>query len=164
SGFVGRPLVRALITNGYAVRALARSATSARVLQAAGAEVVMGDLSDPTALRRGCEDAVTVINCAGHLKMWDTEEAFRKTNVEGTRNLLGAAKSVGVKRFVQIGASASVMGNPKPMVDIRGGYVSAFLSGLVSLYQNESRGGSLGTQGESLQLLHFSHSSAADLG
>lgn len=119
SGFVGRPLVRALITNGCAVRALARSATSARELQAAGAEVVMGELSDPAALRRGCEDAVTVINCAGHLKMWDTEEVFRKTNVEGTRNLLGAAKSVGVKRFVQIGASASVMGNPKPMVDIR---------------------------------------------
>ena len=50
SGFVGRPLVRALITNGYAVHALARSATSARELQAAGAEVVMGELSDPAAL------------------------------------------------------------------------------------------------------------------
>lgn len=119
SGFVGRPLVRALITNGYAVRALARSPGSARELQEEGAEAVMGDLSDPAALRLGCQGAVTVIHIAAHLKMWDTEEAFLKTNVEGTRNLIEAAKSTGVKRFVQIGAAASVMGDPKPMIDIR---------------------------------------------
>jgi nucleoside-diphosphate-sugar epimerase len=47
--------------------------------------------------------------------MWAPHADFEHANVDGTRNLLAAAQAEQIKRFVQIGASGVVMGEPKPM-------------------------------------------------
>ena len=47
SGFIGGRLVRRLVSDGWRVRALARSDESAAKVAAAGAEPVRGDLDDP---------------------------------------------------------------------------------------------------------------------
>jgi nucleoside-diphosphate-sugar epimerase len=47
--------------------------------------------------------------------MWAPHADFEHANVDGTRNLLAAAKAEQIKRFIQIGASGVVMGDPKPM-------------------------------------------------
>jgi nucleoside-diphosphate-sugar epimerase len=53
----------------------------------------------------GCE---TVIHCAAYVKQWGSEAVFRKTNVEGTRQLLDVANRAGVQRFIHIGTEAAL--------------------------------------------------------
>ena len=81
-----------------------------------GAEPVQGDLHDEAVLRSGMQGCETVHHVAGHLKMWDTYEAFHHANVDGTRAVLAAARAAGVRRLVQIGASAVIMDRPAPIV------------------------------------------------
>ena len=59
-GFIGRHLVRRLVASGVDIRAIARSDRSAAQLRDLGAEVVVGDVLDASALAdavRGCEIA-----------------------------------------------------------------------------------------------------------
>lgn len=106
SGFVGRQLIRDLRANGYAVRALARSPTSAATVQAAGAEPVSGDLADIVAMQAGMSGCSAVIHCAAHVAMWGPWEEFVRDTITGTANVLAAARAACVPRFVHVGTEA----------------------------------------------------------
>ena len=73
------------------MRALARDPSRIRELD--GVEVVRGDLRDPDSLARAVEGCGVVFHVAADYRLWarDPEEMFR-SNVEGTRNLLNAAR------------------------------------------------------------------------
>jgi nucleoside-diphosphate-sugar epimerase len=64
SGHIGSAVVPELLSNGHTVVGLARSDASAAKLQAAGAEVVRGDLGDLDVLRAAAADADGVIHLA----------------------------------------------------------------------------------------------------
>jgi nucleoside-diphosphate-sugar epimerase len=64
SGLIGSAVVAELLGNGHSVLALARSDSSAKALQTAGAQTVRGDLADLGALRAGAADADGVIHLA----------------------------------------------------------------------------------------------------
>lgn len=49
-----------------------------------------------------------VIHCAAFVKQWGTREQFWNANVEGTRQLLQAARQAGAKRFIHIGTEAAL--------------------------------------------------------
>jgi nucleoside-diphosphate-sugar epimerase len=115
TGFLGRRLVEQLVEQGWNVRALHRSPKDAERLRALGAEPIEGDLDTEPALRRGMAGADVVFHSAALFVMWAPYADFEHANVDGTRNLLAAAKAEQIKRFVQIGASGVVMGDPKPM-------------------------------------------------
>jgi nucleoside-diphosphate-sugar epimerase len=115
TGFLGGRLIRMLVQRGWQVRALHRSPADSARLKALGAEPVQGALESVAKLEHGIGDAEVVFHAAALFKLWGTVEAFEHANVEGTRNVLAAAKARGVKRFVQIGAGAVVMGDGKPM-------------------------------------------------
>lgn len=118
SGFVGGRLIEMLREGGWHVRAIGRSAQALRRVEALGAEPVHADLDNETALRQALQDCSTVFHAAALFKLWGTEDEFNRSNVEGTRHLLAAARSSGVRTFVQIGASAVVMGDPAPMLRV----------------------------------------------
>ena len=64
-------------------------------------EVVLGDLRDPESLERAVAGCAVVYHVAADYRLWakDPSELYR-SNVEGTRNLLTAARDAGVERVV----------------------------------------------------------------
>ena len=97
SGFIGWHVARKLLARGINVRALVRQA-KVRELEV---ETVTGDLRDPESLRRAVAGCSVVYHVAADYRLWakDPTELFR-SNVDGTRNLLQAARCAGVERVI----------------------------------------------------------------
>jgi nucleoside-diphosphate-sugar epimerase len=85
SGFIGGRLIERLRRDGWSVKALARSPSSAEKVRSLGAEPVEGDLEDMQALRRGAEGCSLAFHAAAHLGEWGSREDFERVNVAGTR-------------------------------------------------------------------------------
>jgi dihydroflavonol-4-reductase len=99
TGFVGWHVARQLMDRGYPVRALARPSSVLRNLE--GAEVVIGDLQDPSSLERAVAGCSVVYHVAADYRLWAPHpEELYKSNVEGTSNLINASRRAGVERFV----------------------------------------------------------------
>ncbi|MEP6960966.1 MAG: hopanoid-associated sugar epimerase [Acidobacteriota bacterium] len=99
TGFVGWHVARALLDNGQSVRALARNPAALREL--VGAQPIQGDLRDPASLQRAVEGCSTVFHVAADYRLWTREpKEMYRSNVEGTRAMLEAARRAGVERFV----------------------------------------------------------------
>src|SRR5277367_777415 len=111
TGFVGWHVARKLLDRGDRVRALARDPS--RVRELGGIEVVKGDLRDPASLGQAVEGCGAVFHIAADYRLWarDPEEMFR-SNVEGTRNVLAAARRTGVERVVYT-STVGAIGIPK---------------------------------------------------
>lgn len=105
SGFVGGHIVERL-SRHHTVLAMARSARAEKAVAALGATPVRCDLDDVRAEHlAGCD---AVVHCAAFVEEWGTREQFYRGNVEGTRNMLDAARAAGVSRFVHIGTEAAL--------------------------------------------------------
>ncbi len=101
SGLVGNLIARRLAFEKHAVHALVHDPARNTHAKDVVAKVVVADLLIPSTLEKALEGVETVVHCAGLVGSGrgNSEDYFR-INVEGTRNLLDAAKSNGVKRFV----------------------------------------------------------------
>jgi dihydroflavonol-4-reductase len=80
------------------VRALVRPGSSVRELDV---EPVTGDLRDASSLRRAATGCGDVFHVAADYRLWapNPDELYH-SNVDGTRNLLAAAREAGVDRVV----------------------------------------------------------------
>jgi nucleoside-diphosphate-sugar epimerase len=112
TGFFGGHLAAALAAAGYRVRALARSTSDVRRLQALGVEIVRGDLDDPASLRRAAEGQRLVFHTAGKVSDWGARADFFRANVDGTANVIAACRQAGVERLVHL-SSLTVLGLPR---------------------------------------------------
>jgi dihydroflavonol-4-reductase len=98
SGFLGWHVAHALAERGYRVRALCRPASQIRELEV---ERVTGDLRDPDSLRRAVEGCALVFHVAADYRLWSKNPGdLYSSNVDGTRNLLDAARRARVDRVV----------------------------------------------------------------
>jgi hypothetical protein len=115
SGFIGGHAVERFVRDGHEVLALARSPSSAAAVERLGARAVKGELGavDPAALA-GCD---AVVHAAAFVSEWGTREQFWAANVEGTSQLLEAARQAGVRRFIHIGTEAALF-DGRDLVDI----------------------------------------------
>lgn len=117
SGFIGGRLIGRLLADGWAVRALARSETSAAKVAALGAQPVRGDLDDPGSMRAGAGGAEYAFHAAAHLGEWGARAEFERANVSGTRNALEACRGAAVRRFVHVGTEAGLLAG-QPLVNV----------------------------------------------
>lgn len=105
TGFVGRHVVRALVSRGHTVRALVRDRAKAReTLPTQGVEWVLGDMDDAGALARLCNGAEAAVHCIGIRREFAPEVTFEKAHVQATRTLLDASKGAGVRRLIHVSA------------------------------------------------------------
>ena len=102
TGFVGPKIVHALRAHEYDVRAIAHRSEHAARLANWGVELVPGDVTDPASLAAALEGCTHVVHLVAIIK--GRAEDFQAVMVRGTENLVAAAKSAGVQRFVLMSA------------------------------------------------------------
>lgn len=101
TGFVGAAVARALIRTGVEVRVLARADADPTNLEGLPVERVAGDLRDKESLRNSLSGCHHLYHVAAHYALWaKAPSIFYDINVGGTRNLLEAAREVGIERTV----------------------------------------------------------------
>ncbi len=101
NGFVGCHVVRALVARGDRVRVLVRERADMSALEGVDCEPARGDLRDLESLRRAARGCDQVYHVAADYRLWLRDEApMYATNVEGTKNVLAAAREAGVSRIV----------------------------------------------------------------
>jgi dihydroflavonol-4-reductase len=100
TGFTGSHLVQDLVRSGQSVRALARNPGRARSLPAE-AEVMTGDITDPSVVERAVKGCDVVYHLAASFREAGIPDSrYREVHVDATRRLLEAARAEGVTRFV----------------------------------------------------------------
>ena len=122
TGFIGTELVKDLIDAGHQVRGLTRSEEGAEQLQAVGAEVHRGDITDLESLRRGAMGMDAVVNLAFNHD-WSKFAQSAQEEIQAIETL-GAALQPGKLLVVTSGigitsgAPGHVRGETDPPVDV----------------------------------------------
>lgn len=98
TGFLGWHVANLLVEKGEHVRALVRPGKSVRELDV---ETIEGDLRDRASLDRAAAGCGSVYHVAADYRLWarDSSELYH-SNVDGTRNLIEAARAAGAERFI----------------------------------------------------------------
>lgn len=109
SGFVGSAVLRALLRDGFQVRALVRRSSPYQDLAARGVKFVEGDLRESASLAPACAGCRYLFHVAAdyRLALWD-RAGVHATNVTGTRNLMEAAIRAGIERVVYTSSVATL--------------------------------------------------------
>jgi dihydroflavonol-4-reductase len=101
TGHVGNTLVRELLAQGKNVRALVLPGEDTRALKGLDVEQVSGDVLHPETLALAFAGVDVVYHLAGIISIMPGSDALmRRVNVEGTQNVLAAARQAGVRRLV----------------------------------------------------------------
>lgn len=106
TGFVGNEVVRQLHDAGHAIRIFVRKKPLFRVEGPHGsmeAEIRVGDIANPESLKDALKEIDAVLHLVGIISEVGAS-TFENVHVQGTRNIVNAAKEQGVKRFVHMSA------------------------------------------------------------
>ena len=104
TGFVGTYIVQELLARGHGARCLSRHETDLPV----GATWVQGDISDPQTLKNVFEDVEAVIHLVGIIEEHPSRGVtFEAIHVDGTRNVVKAARDAGIDTFIHMSANGA---------------------------------------------------------
>jgi len=98
TGFVGSHLIKRMRQEGIPVRAIVRDPDKARALKDLGVDVVKGDVSDTDSLEMATIGVERIVHLVGIIQE-AAGATFQSVHVDGTRNLLEAARKSGVRHF-----------------------------------------------------------------
>ncbi|HXZ81869.1 MAG TPA: hopanoid-associated sugar epimerase [Terriglobales bacterium] len=112
TGFVGSHVARLLASQGAVLRLLVRPASRKENIAELNADQAIGDLRDPLSLKRAMSGCEFVFHVAADYRLWtrnaaDVQDMYR-SNVEGTRAILQAAREAGVRRVVYTSSVATM--------------------------------------------------------
>jgi len=109
TGFLGSHVARVLAAEGAELRLLARPSSDLRNIADLQGERVVGDLREPSSYEKALSGCDVVFHVAADYRLWvrDPDQMYR-SNVEGTRGLLEAARKQGVRRVVYTSSVATM--------------------------------------------------------
>ncbi len=116
TGFLGSHVARVLAEQGAELRLLVRPTSDLRNLddlaaRGVNADRVVGDLRDAASIEKALSGCDVVFHVAADYRLWvrgrDSNEMYR-SNVEGTRAVLEAARKQGVRRVVYTSSVATM--------------------------------------------------------
>ncbi|HVA86300.1 MAG TPA: complex I NDUFA9 subunit family protein [Candidatus Saccharimonadales bacterium] len=119
TGFVGSHTVPALLAAGHRVIGLVRTSASATSLaagplaalpvdQRARFSTRTGDVTEPASLPAALAGVAAIVHLVAIPRDFNSGRDLARVNIEGTRNVVQAAHSAGVRRFVHLGAMGVV--------------------------------------------------------
>jgi dihydroflavonol-4-reductase len=134
TGFVGSHVARVLAAQGANLRLLVRSSSDLRNIQELQAERVVGDLRDAASLKKAVSGCDVVFHVAADYRLWvrDPEQMYR-SNVEGTKAMLEAARENKVRRVVYTSSVATMGFQPNGHLADEDSPVS--LANMIGLYK-----------------------------
>lgn len=151
TGFLGAHVARVLAEQGADLRLLVRQTSDLRNIDGLHADRVTGDLRSAPSLEKAVSGCDVVFHVAADYRLWvkDPEQMYR-SNVEGTRALLEAARKNAVRRVVYTSSVATIgftsngrvadEGSPVELADMIGHYKrSKFMAEQVAI--EAGRGG-----------------------
>ena len=104
AGYLGNQTVKRLVADGRPVRALVRHKAKAAIRLgevAHSIEIVEGDVTQPASLRDACAGVDAVIHYVA-IAMEKGGQTYEAVNYQGTINVLRAAETAGVRRFINM--------------------------------------------------------------
>ena len=109
TGFLGSHVACVLAEQGAELRLLLRPTSDLRNIEDLKADRVVGDLRDGTSIEKALSGCDVAFHVAADYRLWvrDPDEMYR-SNVEGTRALLEAARKQGVRRVVYTSSVATM--------------------------------------------------------
>jgi dihydroflavonol-4-reductase len=109
TGFVGAAVARSLLAGQWQVRVLARKGSDRRNLNGLSVDLAEGDLTDASSLERAAQGCEALFHVAADYRLGarDPSQLYR-ANVDGTRNVLNAARRGGVRRIVYTSSVATI--------------------------------------------------------
>ena len=109
TGLVGSAVLRRLLADGHAVRALVRPSSDRRNIEGMPVETVQGDLREPESLAQAAAGCTDVFHVAADYRLWVRDPGvLYESNVTGTRNMMLAAAEAGVRRIVYTSSVATL--------------------------------------------------------
>ncbi len=109
TGYVGHYVSKALLEAGHSVVSLSRDAGTTKTASGAKLEIFgnveyrMGDVSNGNGLKEAMNGVEAVVHLVGIIAEKGLQ-TFSRVHVDGTRNVLEAAKAAGVKRYLHMSA------------------------------------------------------------
>lgn len=108
TGLVGSHLLKKLIQEGHAVKALYRNSPP-EISGTEGVEWIKGDILDVVALEESMDQVDQVYHCAAVVSFNPAKKAaMQHTNIEGTANVVNACINKGVKRLLFVSSVAAL--------------------------------------------------------
>ena len=114
SGYVGNNLVRRLVALGEPVRAMVHSPAKAAARLADvrdRVEIVRGDVMQPDTLAAALDGASAVVHLVA-IAIERGDRTYERINTQGTVNMVNAAQTAGVRRFINMSQNGADSASP----------------------------------------------------
>lgn len=120
TGFLGKNLIKYLLSQKHSVRALVRKTSQAEDLKSLGVDLVYGDVADPDVVKETIQGSDWVFHTAAMVKIWsDNPKEYYRVNVDGMRNIVDVASLSACKKiiytssFIALGPTDGVIADEK---------------------------------------------------
>jgi len=108
TGFVGREVVAQLLQAGHRVTCLVRRGSEGKLEKHERLDVHYGDATDPASLKGGLDGCEAIIHLVGIIREFPGRGiTFARLHTEATANMINAARSAGIGRFVHMSANGT---------------------------------------------------------
>ncbi len=106
TGFLGGEVLRQLAAAGHEVVALVRPGSESKLVKAANIHIHSGDVTEPDSLPGGMAGCDAVIHLVGIIREFpERGVTYERLHVEATDNVIAAAASRGVRRYLHMSAN-----------------------------------------------------------